>query len=327
VTLAVRWGILGTAQINRRLIPAMRTGRRSRLVAIASRDPARARRYAAEWDIPSVHPSYDALLRDGDVDAVYVPLPNTLHVEWTLRALDAGKHVMCEKPLALRPEDVDRIEVVARDRERVVVEGFMYRHEALTARVESLVRSGVVGALRWLSASFTFERTRQDDVRLDPALGGGALWDIGCYTTSITRLLAGGEPRAVAGIALSGRTGVDEAFTGVMEFAEGVTATIHSSFRAAYHTSLEVGGRDGVLRVANPFKPGPHEVIVIERGGTAEHVPVDGSQLLFVRQVEDVVAAILDGRPPTVTLRESRGNAATLAALYEASRTGRVVEI
>jgi D-xylose 1-dehydrogenase (NADP+, D-xylono-1,5-lactone-forming) len=326
VNAALRWGLLGTAHINRRLIPAMRAARRSVVAAIASRDAARAAEYAREWSIPTVHTGYDSLLRDPNVDAIYIPLPNALHVEWTLRALDAGKHVLCEKPLALAAEDVDRVAAVARARERVVAEAFMYRHEPLIARVVELTRE-LVGAIRTLSSGFTFAQGRQPDVRLDAALGGGSLWDVGCYAVGAVRLVAGAEPREVFGFATLGPSGIDESFTGLLRFDDDAVATVHSSFRAAYRMWLEVVGTDALLRVTTPFKPTAHDEIEIRRGDEVHRIAVEGSPLLFVRQIDDFVAAALDGRQPMVALSESRGNAAALAALYESARSQRPVQL
>lgn len=326
MTTAVRWGLLGTAHVNRRLIPALRAARRSDLVAVASRDVARAATYAREWGIDVVHGSYEALLRDRHIDAVYIPLPNALHVEWTLRALDAGKHVLCEKPLALSPDEVDRIAAVARARSLVVAEAFMYRHEPLIARVLELLRDGTVGPTWLITAGFSFRQNRAPDVRLDAALGGGSLWDIGCYAVSAARLVAGTEPTTAIGQATVGEHGVDEAFSGLLRFSAAVTASIHCSFRAEYRTWLEISGADGVMRVSNPFRPA-REQIEIQRGDHIRQVTVDGSPALFVRQIDDFVAAALDGKTPTITLNESRGNAAALAALHQSARTGEIVTI
>jgi D-xylose 1-dehydrogenase (NADP+, D-xylono-1,5-lactone-forming) len=323
----IRWGLLGTAHINRRVIPAMRQARRSQLVAVASRVADRARAYAAEWQIPTAHASYDALLRDADVDAIYLPLPNSLHVEWTLRALDAGKHVLCEKPLALSPDDVDRIAAVAGARERVVAEAFMYRHEPLTARVLQLVRAETIGPVTMMSSVFTYEQARSNDVRLDPRLGGGSLWDIGCYCVNAVRLIANQEPSEAFGWASPAPSGVDQRFTGLLRFPDGCTAVVHSSFRSRYRTALEISGTTGVMRVANIFRPASPTEIEIVRDGRPEIVAVEASPALFVREIEDFVAAALEGRPPAVTLRDSRGNAAALAALYASARTGRSVSI
>ena len=188
----LRWGLLSTARINRLIIPAIRASARSEVTTVASRSLEKARAYAAEWNIPRVLGSYEALLDDPDIDVIYISLPNSLHVEWTVRALEAGKHVLCEKPLALSVADVDRIVAAAVARTgRTATEGFMYRHHPLTHAVEAIVKSGRLGAIRGFKGAFTFPLTRDGDVRLDPALGGGSLWDVGCYPVSYTCLLAG----------------------------------------------------------------------------------------------------------------------------------------
>jgi predicted dehydrogenase len=323
----LRWGLLGTAYINRRLIPAMRAARRSTVAAVASRDPARATAYAAEWQIPAAHSGYDGLIRDPGVDAVYVSLPNTLHVEWTLRALDAGKHVLCEKPLALTPDDVDRVEAVSRARGRVAAEAFMYRHEPLIGRVLGLITAGEIGAVRSISSGFSFARERAQDIRMNAALGGGSLWDIGCYAVSAVRLVAGTEPVEAFGWATGAASGVDQSFTGLLKFPDHLVATVHSDFGAAHRTWLEVAGVQGLLRVNDLFRPSPRHDIYLRRGDGVRQVSVEGSSLLFVRQIEDLVAAALDGRPPAVSLQESRGNAAALAALYRSAREGCAVRL
>jgi D-xylose 1-dehydrogenase (NADP+, D-xylono-1,5-lactone-forming) len=327
VSRPLRWGLLGTAHINRRLIPALRATRRSVLAAVASRDQSRADAHAREWNIPVAHGSYDALLHDRGVDAVYIPLPNALHVEWTLRALDAGKHVLCEKPLALAADDVERIEAVARAGARIVAEAFMYRHEPLIAHVVQLVGDGEVGTLTHMNAGFTYLQHRSPDVRLDPSLGGGSLWDIGCYCVNAVRLVAGAEPTVASGLATMNGSGVDEQFTGLLQFASGAVATVHSSFRAPYRTWLELTGSRGVLTVDSPFKPAAEETITIRRGDEIHRATVEGSPLLFVRQIDDFVAAALDGRQPAVSLADSRGNAAALAALHTSARSGCAVTI
>ncbi len=319
MTAAVGWGLLGTARINRRLIPAMRAVPRSRLIAIASRTPARAEAAAQEWDIPQAV-GYDALLSRDDVTAVYIPLPNSLHVAWTLKAIAAGKHVLCEKPFALDPSDIDRI-AAARDRAGVVVaEGFMYRHEPLTGRVRQLVMDGAAGAVRLIVSGFTYARSRPDDVRLDAALDGGALNDVGCYPVSYACLLAGREATSALGAATWTGGGVDEETTAILRFGNGPAASIHAGFRAAYRTWLQVIGTEGALTVPNPFKPGPVEHLELERLGETRRIEVAGSANLFEREVEHFVEAVLDGRPPVVTLEDSRRVAGALSLLHASIR-------
>ncbi len=299
----------------------MRGDRRSTIVAVASRDRARAEAHAREWEIPHAVGTYQGLLDRDDVSAVYIPLPNSLHVEWTLKAVEAGKHVLCEKPMAMDPADADRIAAAAARAGVIVEEGFMYRHEPLTTRVAQLVADGAVGAVRTIVSGFTYAQGRPNDVRLEAALGGGALLDVGCYPVSYACLLARRDPVAARGVARFTPGGVDEEFTGVLGYPTGVTAAIYAGFRAAYGTWLQVMGSEGSLTVPNPFKPGPLEQLRLERFGEADTIDVAGSEMPFAREVAHFAEAVLDGAPATVSLAESRRTAAALAVLHAAART------
>jgi predicted dehydrogenase len=327
--MTVRWGILGTARINRRLVPAFGASRRGELCAVASRDQARAEAQAREYGIPRAVQGYRALLDDPAIDAVYIPLPNTEHVPWTLAAIAAGKHVLCEKPLVLDPRDVDRIAAAATAAGVVVEEGFMYRHEPLTAAVVKLLNDGAIGAIRAIVSGFTFALEGSTpstspgadaNIRLNPALGGGALWDVGSYPVSYAQLVAGHEPTMVYGAAHWHASGVDEEFMGMLRFDGGLSASVFAGFRTPYRTWLEILGTDGTLTVPNPFRPEPVEVLELERNSGIQHLEVRGSSLLFLNEIEDFEARILDGAPAVVTLAESRRTAATLAALHAAAR-------
>lgn len=318
--MTLRWGFLGTARINRRVIPALRLAQRSKLAAVASRDRAKAEACARDWSIPRAVVGYQTLLDSPDIDAVYIPLPNTDHVPWTLAAIAAGKHVLCEKPLALDPADVDRIATAAAAAKVVVEEGVMYRHEPMTTQVLDLIRGGAVGDVRAIVSGFTFALEPGPNIRHNPSLGGGALWDIGSYPVTYAQLIVGHEPKVVFGHAHWHESGVDEEFMGLLRFDEGVTASVYAGFRAAYRTWLEVLGTDGALTVPNPFRPGPVETLEIERDGVIRHIEVAGSPELWVRQIEDFEASVLDGAPSVVTLAESHRTATTLAALHSAAR-------
>jgi len=318
-----RWGLLSTARINRAVIPPLRESPRHELRAVASRDRARGEAYAREWGIPVVHASYDALLADPDIDAVYNPLPNGLHAEWTIRAAKAGKHVLCEKPMALTVAEADAIETAARDAGVVVTEAFMYRHHPQTRKLKALVDEGAVGRLLLVRGSFSFELTRAGDVRLDPALGGGSLWDVGCYPVSMARYLAGAEPVSVFGTARLGPTGIDEVFTGTLDFGE-VLAQFDCSFRAPFRTHIEIVGTEGAITVPVPFKPGLDERIVLTRGGEPEIIAMPG-EALYAGEMDDLADAAQDGKAPAMPLADSRGNTATIVALYESSRRGQPV--
>jgi predicted dehydrogenase len=197
----------------------------------------------------------------------------------------------------------------------------------MTSRIVELLAANAIGRISHIAAGFTFAQSRDNDVRLDKALGGGSLWDVGCYAVGIARLVAGAEPTSACGYASYGETGVDEAFTGLLRFPGDCVATIHSGFRSPYRMWLEVAGTDGRLKADNPFKPAPRDVIEVTRGSETERISVEGSPLLFVRMIEDFVAAALDGRAPAVSLTDSRGNAAALAALHRAAASGQPIQL
>src|SRR5262245_8143498 len=240
----LRWGLLSTARINRLLIPAIRAGARSELTTVASRQLDRAQAYAAEWKIPLALGSYEALLADPAIDVIYNPLPNSLHVDWTIRALDAGKHVLCEKPLALTVEDVDRVADAAKRNGKVAAEGFMYRHQPLTHAVEAMVKSGRLGRIRGYNGAFTFPLTREGDGRCVPAVGGGSLWEVGCYPLGYSNLLAGAAPFEVFGWQQLAPTNIDLEFSAMMRYADGSVAHLDSGFIGPFRAEMEVVGTD-----------------------------------------------------------------------------------
>jgi D-xylose 1-dehydrogenase (NADP+, D-xylono-1,5-lactone-forming) len=317
----LRWGLLSTARINARLIPAIRAGARSELTAVASRTLDRAQAYAAEWTIPRALGSYEALLNDPAIDIVYIPLPNSLHVVWTVRALEAGKHVLCEKPLALSVEDVDRIQAAATRASRVAAEAFMYRHHPLTEAVATIVKSGRLGVVRGFKGAFSFPLTREGDVRFDPALGGGSLWDVGCYPVSYSCFLVGAAPVEVFGWQQSSPTGIDMEFAGMMRFADGSVAQFDSGFVGPFRAEMEVIGTNAALRIHRPFRTDDMSRLLLTTGDETETLPFD-PEPPFAGEIADMEAAALDGRPPRIPLTESRRTVQTILSLYESARTG-----
>src|SRR5918996_5490057 len=195
----LNWGLLSTARINRALITPLRASKRNQLVAVASRTQESADQYAREWKISRSHGSYEALLADPEIDVIYNSLPNHLHAEWTIKAVEAGKHVLCEKPLALSVDQVDAVQEAARKHGRVVAEAFMYRHHPQTIKVQEMIKSGSVGNLKLIRGSFSYVLSREGDVRLDLAMGGGSIWDVGCYPISYTGTVVGEAPLEVFG--------------------------------------------------------------------------------------------------------------------------------
>jgi len=296
------------------------------LTTVASRDLEKAQAYAREWKIPTAHGSYEALLADPEIDVVYISLPNSLHAEWTIRAVKAGKHVLCEKPLALTVEEVDAISAAAQQAGVVVAEAFMYRHHPQTLRVKEMVLQGELGPVLMVHGTFTFFLDRPNDVRWDRELGGGSLWDVGCYPVSYTRNLLGQEPVEVFGWQVLGASGVDDSFAGQMLFPRDVVVQFSSSFCTPVHTRIEIAGERGSLVVPRPFTPTEKERIIIKKDGQEKLITIRSSNL-YLGEVEDMADAILEGNPSRVRLQDSRANVATIQALYESARTGKPVRM
>jgi len=322
----LNWGLLSTARINRALIPPLRVSKRNQLLAVGSRSQASAEGYAREWKIPRAHGSYEALLADPEIDVIYNPLPNHLHTEWTIKAVEAGKHVLCEKPLALSVDEVDAVQQAARKHGRVVAEAFMYQHHPQTLRVQELARNGSIGTLKLIRGSFSYVLNHEGDVRLDPAMGGGSIWDVGCYPISYARTVVGESPREVFGWQVIGPTGIDETFVGQMQFAGNVLAQFDSSFVIPLHWFMEIIGSEGTLNIPNPFKPGINEKIYLTRGDKTETIKIKGQEL-YIGEVEDVADAILLGKEPRISLNDSRVNVGMISALLESARIGKPMRV
>ncbi|HEX6035815.1 MAG TPA: Gfo/Idh/MocA family oxidoreductase [Anaerolineales bacterium] len=322
----LNWGLLSTARINRALITPLRASKRNQLTAVASRTQESADQYAREWKIPRAHGSYEALLADPEIDVIYNPLPNHLHAEWTIRAVEASKHVLCEKPLALGVEEVDAVQAAARKHGRVVAEAFMYRHHPQTLKVQELVKSGSLGTIKLIRGSFSFVLSRDGDIRRDPAKGGGSIWDLGCYPISYARTVVGANPLDVFGWQVIGQTGVDETFAGQMRFADDVMAQFDSSFVIPLHAFMEIVGSEGTLNIPRPFKPEPDEKIYLTRDDKTETIKIKGQEL-YLGEVEDMADAILLGREPRISLEDSRANVAVICALLESARTGKAIQV
>jgi D-xylose 1-dehydrogenase (NADP+, D-xylono-1,5-lactone-forming) len=322
----LNWGLLSTARINRALIPPLGASSRNRLLAVGSRSQEGANQYAQERNIPRAYGSYEALLADPEIDVIYNPLPNHLHAEWTIKAVEAGKHVLCEKPLALSVEEVGAVQAAVRKHGRVVAEAFMYRHHPQTLRVQEIVKSGSLGDLKLIRGSFSFVITREKDVRLDLAMGGGSIWDIGCYPISYARTVVGENPLEMFGWQVTGHTGIDETFVGQMKFANNVHAQFDSSFVIPYHTFMEIIGSEGRLYIPKPFQPQIDEKIHLTRGDNTETIEIKGQEL-YIGEVEDMADAILLDKQPRISLDDSRANVGVISALLESARVGRPVKL
>jgi len=317
--MVIRWGIISTARINRKFLDGARQSSALEVLAVASRERESAERYAAENDIQRAYGGYDALLADPDVDAVYISLPNSMHVEWSIRALEAGKHVLCEKPLGRRTADVNRAFDVADREGRLLMEAFMYRHNPQTRRLVELVRDGAVGRLRLVRSAFSFAEADPANVRLTTALDGGALMDVGCYCVSGSRLIAG-EPQQVAAEQLTGGDGVDIVFAATMRFADDVLGQFDAGLALDTRDALEVVGDEGTLFLDDPWHC-LDPVIQLYRDGERELIEVEVVNS-YRLEAENMSAAIRGEAPLLLGRADAVGQARAIEALYEAADTG-----
>jgi xylose dehydrogenase (NAD/NADP) len=314
----VRWGILGTGDINDRFLPGARLADSVEVVAVGSRTAARAAAFAERHDIPRAHGTYEELLADPGVEAIYNALPNSLHHEWTIKALAAGKHVLCEKPYTRHPAEVDEAFDAADRAGLVLSEAFMWRHHPQARRlVESLPGIGPLQAIR---ATFGYVQEGAADVRLRPDLDGGSLMDVGCYCVSGSRLIAGEEPDVVYGVALPGPTGVDIRFTGLLHFPSGVVAEFTSGFTATHHT-LEAIGSGGSLLLTNPWQGRPVSIVL-----DGVETQLDGENA-YRLELENVGRAIRGEGAPLLGREDAMGQARTLDGLLRSAETGQPVRL
>jgi D-xylose 1-dehydrogenase (NADP+, D-xylono-1,5-lactone-forming) len=321
---AVKWGIISTADINRKVIPGAHASPKVDLVAVASRDQARADAYAKTWEIPRAYASYEELLADPEIEAVYISLPNTLHCEWSIKALEAGKHVLCEKPMSRHTAEVEAAFDTAERTGRLLSEAFMYRHNPQTKRVKELVASGAIGELRFIRSVFSYTLYDEENIRLRTDVEGGALMDVGCYNVSGSRLF-GGEPEKVYGEAWFGPSGTDWIFGGTLRFPDNVIAMLHCGTALPERDELEAIGSDGSLFLDDPWHCNV-PVIELRTDGNVELIDIEpaDSYRLELENVSDAIRGdgeLLLGRDDAV------GQARTLEALHESATSGASVSL
>jgi xylose dehydrogenase (NAD/NADP) len=320
----VRLGILSTAHINRLVIPGAHASDKVELVAVASRDQSRAEEYAREWGIERAYGSYDALLGDPDVDAVYISLPNTMHCEWSLKAIEAGKHVLCEKPFSRHAEEVEQAFDAAERAGRLLSEAFMFRHNPQTGRLAELVVEGAIGELRVVRAAFSYSLYDAQNIRLRTDVEGGSLMDVGCYCVSGSRLLAG-EPGTVLGRAYTGPSGTDWVFAGSMGFPGDVLAQFDCGTCLPNRDELEAIGTDGSLFLDDPWHC-QTPVIELRRDGEVERIqldPVDSYRL----ELENLADAIRGEAPLLLGREDAVAQARALEALHRSAESDAVVRL
>jgi len=326
VSEPVRWGILSTANINQKVLAGVSGSPAVEVAAVGSRSRESAEQFAAAHGIPRAHGSYEELLADPDVEAVYIPLPNGMHVEWTLAALSAGKHVLCEKPLSPRADEVERCFDAAEQAGLVLSEGFMWRHHPQADRLVSLVRDGAIGELRLVRAAFSFPLGRFPDVRWDAELDGGALLDVGCYCVSGSRLLAGAEPERVNGEAVIAESGVDSRFAATLRFPGDVLAVFECGFDLPPRDELEAIGSEGSLFLDDPWHSLEPRIELRGGDGSLELIEVERANP-YRLELEDVSAAIRGEREPRLGRADAVGQARALEALLRSAAEGRPVAV
>jgi len=323
----IRWGVLGYARIAREsVMPAIVRAANSELHALASRDAAKLAEARTRFKLAQTHVGYEALLRDPDIDAVYLPLPNAQHREWAIRAAEHGKHILCEKPLGLNAAECREMSAAAAQHRVLLMEAFMYRYTERTARVCEVLRSGALGEIRFINASFRFLLNRPDSIKLNPALGGGALYDVGCYPVNFIGLVAdeiagrpgSGQMQPAAVSAQCVRTGgVDLVFSALLKYSSGLVAAAHCGFNAHKRVAAEIVGSQGVLEVPDTYFDNPGE-LTLTLGEERRVIPVAACER-YQREVEDFAEAILQRRPPRLGLAESLRNAEVIDRLFAAA--------
>jgi predicted dehydrogenase len=321
----VRWGVLSTAKIGiEKVIPAMQSGEYARVDAIASRDPEKARQAAGQLGIPKAYGSYEELLADLDVDAVYNPLPNHLHVPWSIKALEAGKHVLCEKPIGLNSAEADLLLQAARRRPRLkVMEAFMYRHHPQWQRARRLVAEGKIGEKRTIQSFFSYFNTDPHNIRNQPEIGGGGLMDIGCYSISLSRFMFDAEPQRVFGIVeYDQQLGTDRLASGILDFG-GCTSTFTCSMQLAPYQRVNIFGTKGRVEIEIPFNAPTDRPCRMwhQNGDEIEEIVLDVCNQYTI-QGDLFSQAILGDTDVPTPLEDAVANMRVIEALLESARKG-----
>ncbi len=322
------WGIVSTANIGRRaMIPALKESEGAEVLAVASRELNKARSFADELNIPKAYGDYQSLLDDPEIQAVYIPLPNHLHKEWTIRAAEAGKHVLCEKPLALNPAECREMIDAAQANGVQLMESFMYRYHPRIRAAREMVHSGSLGQVHTIESAFTFRLDYLDDIRYKPEMGGGALMDVGCYCVNLSRLMAGREPEVVQARAVWASTGVDSALTAILDFGQGLLAHFDCGFNQSKRQRSIIAGLQSFIVLRDVFLPGTEKSNILEVKNGETHKEkfkgIDEYQLI----AEDFMRSI-HGEAPLYPIEDSIHNMRTIQALLRSARNnGQPVEL
>ena len=335
------WGLLSTARINERLIPAFRASGQSKLLAVASRSKERAQAYAKQWDIPYAYGTYEQMLADPAINVVYLSLPNHLHAEWAIKCAEVGKHVLCEKPIAITTEEVARMTQAAEKNGVIIQEAAMMRFHPQTRYLCELVAKRTIGDVRLIRGVFAFTLENQGDIRLNPSMGGGSLWDLGGYCVSFARTVLQAEPVEVSAYQISGDSGVDLSFSAQMQFPTGTLVHFFSSFQSFAHIGADFLGTEGGIYADIPWVNhiGASANVRVTRSGDVEGTSTFSDSMeghttdtkryeninAYQCEVDSMVESVLNGAEPVISLADSRNNVATIVALHESARTGKPV--
>jgi D-xylose 1-dehydrogenase (NADP+, D-xylono-1,5-lactone-forming) len=318
----LRWGILGTARIAAEIVPGLQRSEVNILRAIASRNAQNAAKFAEEYVIESAYASYEALLNDDDIDCVYIPLPNSMHGEWVRRALECGKHVLCEKPLVPSADEAAKLFDLAEQRGRVLAEAFMYRHHPKVQRLVEMVRSRELGDIHTIRSSFNFLTEQpEQDIRFNPALAGGSLRDVGSYCISVSNLVVGEEPEEVVGVPVMSQLGVEERYYGTLRYRSGAVALFDCSMVSPLSVGVSVLGSLGEAHIPMPWyshRP-PHEIRVRRFDGHSYTVAVSSDNPYHL-ETENFAAAVRGVSDPVIPRQETERNLRTIERLRAAIR-------
>ena len=335
------WGLLSTARINERVIPALRSSERSELLAVASRSKERAQAYAKQWDIPRAYGTYEQMLADPAINVVYLSLPNHLHTQWAIKCAEAGKHVLCEKPIVITTEDVAQMARAAEKSGVIIQEAAMMRFHPQTQYLRELVTKRVIGDIRLIRGVFAFTLDNPGDIRLDTNMGGGSLWDLGSYCVSFARTVLQAEPVEVNAYQVSGDTGVDMSFSAQMRFPTDIFVQFFSSFQSFAHIEADFLGTEGRIFADIPWANhiGASAKVQVTQSSDTEETSTFSDGLeghttdtktyedmnAYQCEINSMVESVLNGTEPVISLADSWKNVATIVALHESARTSKPV--
>ena len=335
------WGLLSTARINERVIPAIRAAGRSELLAVASRSKGRAQAYANQWDIPRAYGTYQGLLADPAINIIYLSLPNHLHAEWTVKCAEAGKHILCEKPIAITTEEVARMAQAAEKNGVIIQEAAMMRFHPQTQYLRELVTERVIGDIRLIRGVFAFTLDNPGDIRLNTDMGGGSLWDLGSYCVNFVRTVLQAEPVEVSAYQVRGDTGVDMSFAAQMQFPTGTLVQCFSSFQAFAHIEADFLGTEGRIFADIPWANhiGASANVQVTRSGDTEETSTFSDNIeghttstktyenmnAYQCEINSMAESVLNGAEPVISLADSWRNVATIVALHESAQVGKPV--